>query len=55
MSVRLDDAPGVCPVLATACGRYRCRPKVLSIRAQLLSLDWARTETAFEREQEQAR
>ena len=37
------------------CGCYRCRSKGFPIRAQLLGLDWACSETAFERGQGQAR
>ena len=55
MSMRLDEAPGVGPVLATAVVATVADPKVLPIRAQLLGLDWARAEAAFERGQGQAR
>ena len=54
MSMRLDDVPGVGPVLATALVASVADPKSLPIRAQLLGLDWARAEAAFERRQGQA-
>src|SRR4051812_29177618 len=39
MSMRLDEAPGVGPVLATAVVAIVADPKVVPIRAQLLGLD----------------
>ena len=52
-SRRLDKAPGIGPVLATALVATVCRPQDFPIRAQLLGLDWAGAEAAFERGQGQ--
>ena len=55
MSMRLDEAPGVGPVLATAVVATVADPKSFRSGRKLLSLDWARAETAFKWRQGQAR
>ena len=54
-SKRLDQVPGVGPVLATALVASVADPKSLPVGAGLLSLDWAGAEAELERRQGAAR
>ena len=55
VSRRLEDIPGVGPVLATALVASVADPKGFPVGARLLGLDWARAEAELERRQGQAR